>query len=202
LFVENQYLLGTENAHGRLTPSLSALVIISHVRDGVELARRHGLPRALQEIIEEHHGTSLCAYFYHQAKERQGAPPSEEHFRYDGRKPRSKESGIIMLADTVQAAAQSLTDPSPEQLESLVKSLIAERLKDGQLEECELTFRELKLVTESFLRNLQSLHLHKRVEYPTLMRVIGDRGTTNQELPAAPPKSSRAQTPRPGRHGG
>jgi cyclic-di-AMP phosphodiesterase PgpH len=201
LFVENQYLLGTENSHSRLTPSLSALVVLSHVRDGVDIARRYGLPRALQDIISEHHGTSLCSFFYHQAKERPGPPPAEEHFRYDGRKPHSKESGIIMLADAVQAAAHSLTDPNPEQLESLVKSLIAERLKDGQLEECELTFRELKIIMESFLRNLQSLHLHKRVEYPTLMRVIGDSATTNKELPATSHQPNRSQTPRSGRHG-
>jgi cyclic-di-AMP phosphodiesterase PgpH len=202
LFVENQYLLGTENAHSRLTPSLSALVILSHVRDGVELSRRYGLPQALREIISQHHGTSLCSYFYHQAKERPGPPPQEEHFRYDGGKPRSKESGIVMLADTVQAAAQSLTDPNPEQLEALVKNLVAERLRDGQLEECELTFRDLKIITESFLRNLQSLHLHKRVEYPTLMRVIGESESTDKESTAAPYQSGRAQTRRPGRHGG
>lgn len=202
LFVENQYLLGTENAHNRLTPSLSALVILSHVRDGEELARRHGLPQTLREIISQHHGTSLCSYFYHQAKERPGPPPAEEHFRYDGGKPHSKESGIVMLADTVQAAAQSLTDPNPEQLEALVKSLIAERLRDGQLEECELTFRELKLITESFLRNLQSLHLHKRVEYPTLMRVVEESGSTDNRSSATPYQPGRAQTRRPGRHGG
>jgi len=201
LFVENQFLLGTEDAHSRLSPYLSALVIIAHVRDGVELARRHGLPRPLQEIIEEHHGTSLVSYFYHQARARQPSPPPQEgHYRYEGHRPRSKESAIVMLADALQAAAKSLADPNPERMESLVEGIIAERLQDGQLQECELTFHDLSEIKESFIRGLRGLHLHTRVEYPSLMRVLGEDASPDKELPEETDKPGRPQTHRPGRH--
>ena len=203
LFVENQFLLGTENAHSRLSPYLSALVIQAHVRDGVEFAQRYGLPRVIQQIILEHHGTGLVSYFYHKACANQSGPPPEEmHYRYEGYKPRSKESGIIMLADAVQAAAKSLTEPNPEKMESLVEGIIAERLQDGQLQDSEFTFRDLKLIKESFLRSLQGLHLHTRVEYPTLMRILGEGADTNHELTEESAEPSRPQASRPNRHAG
>ncbi|NIM05203.1 MAG: HDIG domain-containing protein [Armatimonadetes bacterium] len=203
LFVENQFLLGTENAHARLSPYLSALVILAHVRDGVELARRYGLPRVIQDIIEEHHGTTLVSYFYHQARSRQSGPaPQEGQYRYEGRRPRSKESAIIMLADAVQAAAKSLSHPNSEKMESLVEAIVNERQRDGQLQDSELTFRDLSMLKESFTRSLQGLHLHTRMEYPSFMRILGEDASANTELPEKTSERSRSQTRSPERHAG
>jgi putative nucleotidyltransferase with HDIG domain len=183
LFIENQFLLGTENAHSRLSPSLSALVILAHVRDGVEFARRHGLPQVIQEIIGQHHGTALVSYFYHQARSHPGgAAPQEGRYRYEGRRPRSKESAIVMLADAVQAAAKSVSKPDSGRIESLVEGIIAERLEDGQLSDSDLTFHDLSTIKESFIRSLQGLHLHTRVEYPSFLKVLDENATTDQKL--------------------
>ena len=202
LFVENQFLLGTENAHARLSPYLSALVILAHVRDGVELARRYGLPKVIQDIIEEHHGTSLVSYFYHQARARQsGPPPQEGHYRYEGRKPRSKESAIVMLADSVQAAVKSLAEPNLERIEAMIQEIFTGRLQDGQLQDAELTFRDLETVKQCFVRSLQGIHLHTRIEYPNL-RVLDEDASIDSEHSEAPRQPGRSQTHGPGRNAG
>ena len=175
-FVENQ---GAENIHDTLTPSLSALIIASHVRDGVYMAEQHKLPMQIRDVIREHHGTSLIRYFYHQALAArcEGAKESEvleSQFRYEGPKPRTRESGIIMLADTVEAAARSLERPTPARLESLVETLIRDKIADGQLDDCELTFRDVQSIECAFIRILSAV-LHRRMEYPGL-----------PEIPAAP----------------
>ncbi len=200
LFAENQALLGTENAHSQLCSSLSALIILAHVRDGMEMARRQGLPRSLQRIIEEHHGTTLVSYFYHQARASQAV--TEEKYRYAGRRPRSKESAVVMLADAAQAAAKSLPEPSSEKLAAVVQQIISDRLQDGQLEDCDLSFRDLTLISQSFHRSLQGIYLHTRVEYPAFMRVVNNDAGVTAEPPETAPKPGRPQARRFGRDAG
>jgi putative nucleotidyltransferase with HDIG domain len=166
-FVENQR---RENVHGRLSPSLSALIITAHVRDGQELAREHRLPQEIRDIIAQHHGTTLIRYFYHQALADNTdsdvtAGALEERFRYPGPKPRSREAAIVMLADSVEAAARSLDRPTPERLEALVSSIVRDKLEDGQFDDCELTFRCVRRATEAFLHVLKGM-MHARINYP------------------------------------
>ncbi|HXF83504.1 MAG TPA: HDIG domain-containing protein [bacterium] len=172
-FVENQ--VGIENPHEKMAPSLSALTVLAHVRDGLEYAREHRLPPAVATFIPEHHGTSLITYFYHQAVER-GDPVDEEVFRYEGPKPQSRESAIVMLADAVEGAARALTRPTPDRVEQVVRRIIREKLDDGQLDECDLTFRDLDTIARTFTRLLASM-FHPRVEYPDLERDLPPRAT-------------------------
>ena len=162
-FVENQ--IGARNPHDRLAPSLSALAIAAHVKDGLELARQYRLPKVVADFIPQHHGTSLMLYFYHRALEQQDGPVDPAAFRYDGPKPQSREAAIVMLADTVEAAARSVQNPSPDRIRELVRRIVRERLEDGQLDECDLTFRDLERIVEAFTRLLVSM-FHPRVEYP------------------------------------
>jgi putative nucleotidyltransferase with HDIG domain len=163
-FVENQS--GIENPHEKMTPSLSALTVSAHVRDGLELAREYGLPQAIGDFIPQHHGTALLAYFFHQALER-GEPFDEAAFRYDGPKPQTPETAIVMLADAVEAAVRTVARPTPDRLEEVVRRLIREKLEDGQLDECGLTFRDLDRIVLAFVRILGGV-LHPRLEYPDL----------------------------------
>lgn len=161
-FIENQE--GIENLHARINPTLSARIIAAHVRDGVELARRHRLPTAVCDIIAQHHGTTLITYFYHQAVDGGHDPVLEQHFRYDGPKPQSREAAIVMLADTVEAASRVLGNVTPARLANFVREMIDMRRQDGQLDECGLTFRDLKLIEEAFVRVLVAAR-HRRIEY-------------------------------------
>lgn len=210
-FVENQR---GENIHDRLNASLSALIIAAHVRDGVALAEEHRLPRQITQCIAEHHGNSLIGYFYQQAVQGLGNghsdPILEQHFRYDGPRPQRKESGIIMLADSVEAAARCLDKPSVPRLQSLVESIVHDKLVDGQLDECDLTLKDLRLVRGAFVRVLGAM-LHGRITYPATGRVFDavaqagvPQGTEDagvrRELAAAPapdeaPASGRASHP-------
>jgi len=163
-FIENQF--GNENPHDKLTPHLSTLIITAHIKDGLEMAREARLPAAITEVIAQHHGSSLVTYFYHKATQNgRQDPPGEQAFRYDSPKPRSKEAAIIMLADSVEAGARSLQKPSPNRLEGLVRKVIKEKLEDGQLDECPLTFQELDLIAQAFTRALSGI-FHSRIEYP------------------------------------
>jgi putative nucleotidyltransferase with HDIG domain len=164
-FIENQRM---ENVHDRLTPSLSALIIAAHVKDGVELADQYRLPRPVRDIIAQHHGTSLISFFYQQALSgcEMQTPVLEQQFRYSGPKPQSKEAGIVMLADAVEAASRSLSRLTPARIESLVEHIIQQKIADGQLDECSLTFREVHKIQEAFCRLLVAM-LHSRVEYPS-----------------------------------
>jgi putative nucleotidyltransferase with HDIG domain len=183
-FVENQF---SENRHNTINPSLSSLVVTSHVKDGVELAEEYRLPPPVIAIIKEHHGTCLLKYFYHQAVTASGEGPSsslEYQFRYDGPRPQTKESGIIMLADSVEAASRTLEKPTPGRIRDLIERIVRDRLSDGQLDECELTFKDLEKIITSLTRSLASL-LHARVEYPKgdthdLRRLAAD-GSPNKE---------------------
>lgn len=163
-FVENQ--MGQDNPHDKLAPTLSTLIIISHVKDGVEVAREYKLPEKIVAIIEQHHGTSLAGYFYQKAQGLdQKDAPSEADFRYPGPKPQTREAAIVMLADAVEAAVRSLGRPAPGQVEGLVRRIIKDKLRDGQLDECALTFRDLELIAAAFVRVLSGI-FHSRVEYP------------------------------------
>lgn len=167
-FVENQP--HGFNGHENIKPNLSALIITAHVKEGVDLAREYRVPREVIDIISEHHGTSLVRYFYARAIEESGeGSVSESRFRYHGAKPHSKEAAIVMLADGIEAAAKAIYKPTPVKLEQLTRSLIKERLEDGQLSESQLTLDDLEKITQSFLRILSAMY-HERVEYPTLVK--------------------------------
>lgn len=163
-FIENQN--GVETLHAGINPTLSARIIAAHVREGVELARQHHLPTAVCDIIAQHHGTSLITYFYHQAVGGGHDPVLEQHFRYEGPKPQTREAAIVMLADTVEAASRVLGDVTPARLANFVHEMIEMRRQDGQLDECNLTFRDLSLIKEAFVRVLVAAR-HRRIEYPS-----------------------------------
>lgn len=166
-FIENQ--LTAENPHDKLSPTLSNLIILAHVKDGLELAKEHQLPKVVTDIIVQHHGTSLVSFFYNkavsQAKEGRHDPVSEDDFRYEGPKPQTKEAAIVMLADSVEAAVRSVQKSNPGRIEGTVRKVIKEKLADGQLEECELTFKELDVIAQAFVRVLSGF-FHSRIEYP------------------------------------
>ncbi|CCO09099.1 HD family phosphohydrolase [Desulforamulus hydrothermalis] len=174
-FIENQ--LGGDNPHDKIAPSLSTLILTSHVKDGVELAREHKLPQPIIDIIEQHHGKSLCSFFYHKALEGDRTESvNEEDFRYEGPKPRTKEAAIVMLADNIEAAVRSLQNPTPGRVEGVVRKLIKDRLMDGQLDECNLTFKDLDAIANSFLRVLSGI-FHNRIEYPDMKQEMERRKT-------------------------
>lgn len=165
-FVENQFSL--ENPHEKLNPSLSTLIITYHVKDGVEIAREHGLPDKLIDIIEQHHGTDLVRYFYQRATETlQGERDTliEDDFRYEGPKPQTKEAALVMLADSVEAAVKALNKSSPAKIEGIIQKIIRERLDDGQFDECNLTLKDLNSIKNSFIKILGGM-FHSRIEYP------------------------------------
>jgi len=163
-FIENQFAV--DNPHDKLAPTLSTLIITSHVKDGLELAREHKLPEVITQIIEQHHGTGLISYFYHKAMEQDRTESIlEADFRYETPRPQSKEAAIVLLADSVEAAVRSMQKASPGRMEGMVRRIIKEKLEDGQLENSELTFRELELIAQAFVRVLNGM-FHSRIEYP------------------------------------
>lgn len=178
LFAENQ-VFGMENPHEKMNPSLSATVIMSHVKDGVELAEEHKVPEVIIKFIREHHGTTLASFFYMKASEnaaaRDGRAPDEWSFRYEGPRPGSKETAIVMLADSIEAATRSLSKPNPARIESLVRKMIQDRLFDHQLDRSDLTLRELDTIAETFIKVLAGI-FHTRIEYPTAKAKDGGDG--------------------------
>ena len=173
-FTENQGEFG--NPHNRQNPSMSALIIKSHIKEGIEMAREHRLPQVIRHVIRQHHGTTLVKYFYHQAKQRfkqetlsygekELVEPDESTYRYDGPKPRFKESAIIFFADSVEAAARSLPKVSHHSVEELLENIFQDRLEDGQLDECPLTLEEVAKIKSSFTKTTLNM-LHSRIEYP------------------------------------
>lgn len=162
-FIENQNI---ENPHDKLTPSMSALVLTSHVKQGVELAEEHNLGREVVDIIQQHHGTGVIKFFYHKAKNlADGIAPNIEDFSYIGPKPQTKEAAIVMLADVVEASSRTLADPSPTKLRQHIEMIIKSFYSDGQLDESELTFKDLDKLTDSFQRILRGI-FHQRIVYP------------------------------------
>ncbi|NUP98553.1 MAG: HDIG domain-containing protein [Armatimonadetes bacterium] len=167
-FIENVF--GGENVHNRLEPNMSAMAIKSHVDDGVEIAREYHLPQPIIDVIAQHHGTTMISFFYYQALERaaEGERVAEERFRYDGPKPQFKESGIIMLADGIEAAVRAAAGHggmTERKLNEIIQSLIHKRLEDGQLDECDLTLRDLNTAAKAFAEFLRGMY-HERIEYP------------------------------------
>jgi len=172
-FIENQ--IACDNPHDKIAPSLSTLILTSHVKDGVELAREHKLPQGIIDIIEQHHGNSLVSYFYHRALESEHPETvTEEEYRYEWPKPQSREAAIVMLADTVEAAVRSLTNRTPGRIEGLIRKVIKDKLNDGQLDESDLTFKDLNTIANSFVRVLSGI-FHSRVEYPDMSQEIERR---------------------------
>lgn len=168
-FVENQ--VDGYNRHEKLSPAMSLLIIVGHVKDGLELAREFRLPRPLHHFIEAHHGTTLVEYFYNAARERaeSGQPGydqvAEAEYRYPGPKPRTKEAAVLMVADACESTSRTLDEPTPARLEQLVRTLSEKRLMDGQFDHCELTLRELRGIEDSIIKSLCAIH-HSRVAYP------------------------------------
>jgi cyclic-di-AMP phosphodiesterase PgpH len=165
-YVENAASID-KNRHNKLAPSMSALIILSHVKSGLELARAYRLPEVIKEIIVQHHGTSAVSFFYEKALERDPHKQvSERDFRYVGPTPHTRETAVIMLADSVEAASRSLRTSSPRLLRELVKKIIRDKLMDGQLDQCTLTLRDLDGIVEGFMPVLQGM-FHSRVAYPS-----------------------------------
>ena len=174
-FVENQQ--GGENRHLNLTPSVSLLIIIGHVKDGIELAKEYNLPTSLLPFIQQHHGTTLVEYFYHQACKREqaqgdSAGVSETQYRYPGPKPRTKEVAIVMIADASESACRAMPEPTANRVETLVHDLTMKRLLDGQFDECDLTMRELELIERSIIKSLLGIY-HSRIQYPSTAALTG-----------------------------
>jgi putative nucleotidyltransferase with HDIG domain len=169
-FIENQY--GADNPHDRIAPSLSTLIITSHVKDGLELARQYKLPKVVVDVIPQHHGTDMVKYFYHKAMEsaKEDEIIDKKDFSYPGPPPQSKETAIVMLADSVEAAVRSLKEPTPGRIEGVVRKLIKDRLHSGQLDESDLTFKDLDKIAEAFVRVLAGL-FHHRIEYPDMTKI-------------------------------
>jgi len=164
-FVENQF--GGENKHEKLAPSMSSLILISHVKDGVELARKNRLGDRIVDIIQQHHGTSLISYFYHKAKSQASNPQqvNSDDFRYPGPRPQTKEAGLVLIADQVEAASKTLDDPTPARIQGMVQKIVNNIFADGQLDECELTLKELHLIANHCSKILSGI-FHQRVLYP------------------------------------
>lgn len=196
-FGENQ--LGGDNPHDRMEPQVSAAILTVHPRDGMALAQKERLPGAILDIIQQHHGNSCTAYFYHKACQLQGEQNvDQQDYRYDGPRPQTREAAIIMLADTTEAAVRSMTDHAKDKMEAFVAKLIQGKLEDGQLDEAPLTLRDLRLIGKAFCSVLAGIY-HERVEYPTIeslrphralpghmtYRISGERvtGTQTEEGP-------------------
>lgn len=165
-FVENQS--GSENKHDKLSPSMSALILMAHIKDGAELARENKLGDALVDILRQHHGTALMKFFYEKAKNQQDPDVQqvdERDYRYPGPKPQTREAALIMLADAVEAAGRTLTDPTPARIQGMVQKIINNIFIDGQLDECELTLKDLHHIAKSFNRILAGI-FHYRIDYP------------------------------------
>ncbi|HPA45960.1 MAG TPA: HDIG domain-containing protein [bacterium] len=165
-FTENQQTASDKARHAKLKPQMSVLVIRNHVKYGLELAKEYKLPRVIQDFIPEHHGTTLIAYFYNQVLASQPAETvREEDFRYPGPKPRSKETAIVMLADTIEAVSRTLSEPNEGQIRVTVQKIVNDRFFDGQFDECKLTLADLRKLVDSFSDSLTHM-LHQRIKYP------------------------------------
>lgn len=161
-YVENQQ--NGENPHNRVSPFMSNLIITSHTKDGAEMAKQYQIPREIRDIMYEHQGTTFLAYFYNKAKALDPTVTKEE-FRYSGPKPRSKESAIIMLADSIEAAVRSLDEKTPRAIEEMLRKIINGKIEDNQLSEADLTFKEIEIIIQTFVKSLISIH-HVRIKYP------------------------------------
>jgi membrane-associated HD superfamily phosphohydrolase len=178
-FVENQ--ITGQNKHETIAPKMSALILASHIKVGLEMAEKSKLPKLIRSYIPEHHGNQLMSYFYHKAMEMKLPDEMivETDFRYPGPKPRTKESGIIMLADSVEAATHSIKEPTAGKIRAMVRSIIDSRLQDGELNECDLTIGDLKKIEEAFMPILLGIY-HVRIEYPGQSQVVSTESSEPQ----------------------
>jgi putative nucleotidyltransferase with HDIG domain len=173
-FIENQK--NGKNKHDKLAPSMSGLILIAHVKEGVEIAKEHKLGQDIIDTIRQHHGTSLIKYFYEKARQLKGEDQVKiDDFRYPGPKPQTRETGLVMLADVVEAASRTLDNPTPSRIQGLVQNLINNIFSDGQLDECELTLKDLHKIARSFNKILYGIH-HHRIEYPEKRASAGENG--------------------------
>jgi putative nucleotidyltransferase with HDIG domain len=216
-YIEN--IRNDRNPHDKLTPHMSGLIIISHVKDGVDMGKKYRLGSEIIDIIRQHHGTHLMNFFYQKAKESGNAkerPINEKDFRYPGPKPQTREAGIVLLADNVEAASKVLVDPSPSRVEGMVQSIINRLFLDGQLDQCELTLKDLDAIGKSFTKVLNGI-FHQRIDYPEPVideefeesmkgKNNGDSAPYKKEAPAANTKKNNnhkdartARTPGKGR---
>jgi putative nucleotidyltransferase with HDIG domain len=197
-FIENQP--NARNRHDKLAPSMSALILSSHVKEGVEIARQHKLGTAIIDAIKQHHGTSLISYFYEKAKQLRGEENvNVSDFRYSGPKPQTKEAGLVMLADVVEAASRTLENPTPARIQGLVQNLINKIFSDGQLDDCELTLKDLHRIARSFYKILNGIH-HHRIEYAEIQALLqGKNGESKHGDPdrQSPRKPARSTGQRP-----
>lgn len=164
-FKENQ--IGSKNPHDEISPNLSTLIIINHVKIGLEMAEKAKLPQEIKDLIAQHHGTTLVKYFYLTMKNNAEDPDSvkEEDYRYPGPKPKTREAGIMMLADSVEAAVRSISDPTQGKVEAMVYKIFKDKLEDGQLDDCDITFSDVSKIRKNFLKTFGSIY-HERIEYP------------------------------------
>lgn len=183
-FVENQ--MGSVSRHEQLSPAMSQLVIVGHVKDGMEIAREYSLPAVLRQFIETHHGTTLMEYFYNEAKKKQDeslSAVSEAEFRYPGPKPRTREAAIVMLSDACESACRTIPELTPTRAEAMVHMIAMKRLQDGQFDECDLTLKELSRIETSLAKSLAAYH-HGRIPYPKQTEIETPSGQT-ASAPAA-----------------
>lgn len=177
-FIENQSYFGVENPHTTLTPRQSKMVITLHTKDGVEIAKKYGLPQVIIDFIQQHHGESLAGHFYNKAIEQEGAENvTEGQFRYPGPKPQTKETAILMLADALESAVRSLKKPTQEEIEAIVNKIFTERLNDGQLSDSPLTLKDIKIIAMTFNKILRGMQ-HDRIKYQE--RVINELKDKNK----------------------
>jgi putative nucleotidyltransferase with HDIG domain len=183
-FIENVTMHSAENRHDKISPSMSARIIQAHVKDGLEYGRDHSLVPPIMEGIAQHHGTSLVRFFFEKAREQsdpeKGGMVEEHDYRYPGPKPQTREAGILMLADSVEAASRTLTDTSRPRIQQLVQRIINNYFRDGQLDECNLTLRDLHRIARSFIDTLSAIR-HERIDYPEIPEVVEERKA--QEVP-------------------
>ncbi len=185
-FTENQ--LGDKSKHDELEPSISRLVILNHVKEGMELARKYKLNPIIIDFIPQHHGTGLLHYFYQRALEGSPEDVQEENFRYAGPKPQSRETAVVLLADSVEGAVRALDEPTPAKIDEVVRKIINNKFIDGQLDECDLTLKDIEKISQTFSRTLGAMY-HSRIKYPEKKNGNDYRG---RKLTEANPHKSAA----------
>lgn len=194
-FTENQLYGG--NKHDDLEPSMSRLVILNHVKEGIELAKRYKLDRRIIDFIPQHHGTSLIYYFYQRALEaNQSEAIEESNFRYPGPKPQSRETAIVLLADSAEGAVRALEDSTPSRIDEVVRKVINNKFIDGQLDECTLTLRDMEIIAATFIRILSAMH-HSRIKYPE--KKNGKNGNGNHGKKSSEENPAKSASDYPGR---
>ena len=199
-FIENQR--NGRNKHDKLAPSMSSLILIAHVKDGVEIARNNKLGQVIIDTIQQHHGTSLITYFYDKARKLKGPEAVKaDDYRYPGPRPQTKEAGLVMLADVVEAASRTLENPTPARIQGLVQNLVNKIFSDGQLDDCELTLKDLHSIAKSFNKILTGIH-HHRIEYGELTRRESSRSKhgnpDRQSTEKSPDSNQKSSNDRPG----